>query len=355
MRDFYCQCGNTLFFRNTRCLQCDRRVGFAPGAGRMTALEPLGGGLWQVPGAGRIQGAVYRLCDNATRHAICNWLIPEATPHAQCQSCRLTRTLPDLDPPRHAELWGKLESAKRHLLFNLMQLGLPIVDRRQDPEAGLAFDFLADRDSTTEFTRPIAGQAPVNTGHANGVITINIAEADDVARARMREQMGEHYRTLLGHFRHEIGHYYWSRLVADGGPLAACRTLFGDDRADYAAALKRYYRDGAPGDWQARFITPYASAHPWEDWAETWAHYLHMRDTLETAVEFSLVTPPPWRHAADDFDALMHGWTQLAIGMNAVNRSMGLPDAYPFVISGPTHEKLAFIHRLVADHESAAA
>src|SRR6202011_5238904 len=39
-------------------------------------------------------------------------------------------------------------------------------------------------------------------------------------------------------------------------------------------------------------VTPYASAHPWEDFAETWAHYFHMVDTLETATAFGLRLRP---------------------------------------------------------------
>lgn len=355
MRDFFCQCGNALFFRNTECLQCGRRVGFVPEAGSMTSLEPAGGDLWQVPASGSIQGRRYRLCHNYAVHDVCNWLVPEDSGESMCLSCRLNRTIPDLSAPRHTQLWAKLEMAKRHLLANLMTLGLPIIGRDTDPNQGLAFDFLADRDAETEFTEPLDGQPHVNTGHANGLITINIAEADDVARARMREQMDEHYRTLLGHFRHEIGHYYWARLIEGSDWLEAFRAQFGDERADYGQALARHYRDGAPGDWQQRFVTPYASTHPWEDWAESWAHYLHMRDTLETAVEFRLLSPPPWPHDPGDFDILMHGWTQLSIGMNAVNRSMGLPDAYPFVLNALAREKIAFIHRVVTQHETAAA
>ncbi|GAB3681345.1 zinc-binding metallopeptidase family protein [Salinisphaera aquimarina] len=354
MLDFYCQCGNSIFFNNTRCLRCERRLGFLPEARRLTSLEPLGDGRWQVPPAGSVLGRIYRLCTNYSDHNVCNWLVPEESPHCLCPSCRLTRTIPDLTEPRHHALWAKLEASKRHLVYNLMQLGLPIIGRDQDPDNGLAFDFLADRDANTEFTERLAGQAQINTGHANGLITINIAEADDVARARMREQMGEHYRTLLGHFRHEIGHYYWARLIDNTPRIDEYRALFGDERADYGAALQQHYSQGAPADWQAHFVTPYASSHPWEDWAESWAHYLHIRDTLETATEYQLVAAPPWQRDSSDFDALSHRWTHLAIGMNAVNRSMGLPDAYPFVLPARAYEKLGFIHRVVDGYENPA-
>jgi len=353
MRDFYCQCGNSIFFRNTQCLVCRRRLGFAPEAGIMTALDALDDERWQVPASGRIEGRIYRRCRNDTQYDVCNWLIPAESPHHFCPSCRLTRIIPDLDAPRHIELWSRLENAKRHLIFNLHQLGLPIVGRDADPDFGLAFDFLADADAETEFTEPLAGRAQVTTGHANGVITINIAEADDVARARMREQMGEHYRTLIGHFRHEIGHYYWARLIDGRAWIDEYRTMFGDERADYGASLQAHYANGAPPDWQDRFVTPYASAHPWEDWAESWAHYLHIRDTLDTATEYQLVRSPPWQQNPRDFDALMHRWTHLAIGMNAVNRSMGLADAYPFVLNAGARAKLEFIHRVIEPFETA--
>jgi hypothetical protein len=354
MRDFYCQCGNSIFFRNTRCLVCERTLGFAPEAMLMTALEAIGDGRWRVPASGSINGRIYRLCQNYTQHNVCNWLVPDESPHHFCPSCRLTRTIPDLDAPRHLELWARLENAKRHLIFNLRQLGLPIVGRAEDPEFGLCFDFLADADAETEFTEPLAGQAQVTTGHANGAITINIAEADDVARARMREQMGEHYRTLIGHFRHEIGHYYWARLIENSNWIDEYRALFGDERADYGQSLQQHYANGAPADWQERFVTPYASAHPWEDWAESWAHYLHIRDTLDTATEYQLVARPPWQKQAREFDGLMHRWTHLAIGMNAVNRSMGLADAYPFVLNAGARRKLEFIHRVIEPYDNAA-
>ncbi|MES1935216.1 zinc-binding metallopeptidase family protein [Salinisphaera hydrothermalis] len=347
MRDFFCQCGNTLYFQNNMCLQCGRSVGYVPRAALMTAIEPIGHGRWQVPAAGQIAGREYKLCENTAIYDACNWLVPADDPHALCVSCRLTRTIPDLGVERHLELWRRIEAAKRHLLYSLTALKLPIIGREADPERGLVFDFLADADAASEFTDPLPGHEPVTTGHANGLITLNIAEADDVARARMREQMGEHYRTLLGHFRHEIGHYYWMQLIEDGPYLAGFRRLFGDERSDYGAALTRHYEQGPPPDWSKHYISRYASAHPWEDWAECWAHYLHMRDTLETAANHDLVKPRPWQRDATDFDTLTYQWTQLTIAVNAVNRSMGLPDAYPFALNVAASQKLAFIHDIV--------
>ena len=133
--------------------------------------------------------------------------------------------------------------------------------------------------------------------------------------------MGEPYRTLLGHFRHEVGHYYWDLLVRDGGRLEACRAVFGDDREDYGEALKRHYAEGAPADWQANFVSAYATTHAWEDFAETWAHYLHMVDSArDRRPSFGLeVEPgdhrrPALRHARSSSTptrrAISTGWSE---------------------------------------------
>ena len=229
-------------------------------------------------------------------------------------------------------------------------LGCPVENKYDDPEHGLAYDFLASPDD------PEA--PPVLTGHADGVITLNIAEADDVERERRRHDLHEPYRTLLGHFRHEVGHYYWDRLIKDTPRIDLFRERFGDEREDYAQALQRHYQQGAPVDWQERFVSAYASSHPWEDWAETWAHYLHMTDTLETAAacglslrpgrtdEPTLKTPPPapGSRRFASFDRVIESWFPLTYVLNNLNRGMGLPDGYPFVLSRPAVDKLRFVH-----------
>ena len=200
-----------------------------------------------------------------------------------------------------------------------------------------------------------AAPAPVLTGHANGVITLNIVEADDAQREARRLAMHEPYRTLLGHFRHELGHYYWERLIEDTPHLAAFRSLFGDEREDYGQALQHHYDAGPPADWRERFISAYASAHPWEDWAECWAHTMHMVSTLDTAANLKLAVigvDAKREIGADayrctDFEALLDTWYPLTEALNALNRSMGLNDPYPFVVNGPTTEKLAFIHAVI--------
>jgi hypothetical protein len=269
-----------------------------------------------------------------------------------CRACRLTRVIPDLSVPDHKAAWVKIETAKRRLIYTLLGLELPLPGRAEDPEGGLAFQFLAD---------PTDPNAPrVLTGHNEGIIVLNIAEADDAERERRRHQMGEPYRTLLGHFRHEIGHFYWDQLIRDTEWIEPFRALFGDERADYAAALQKHYKEGPSADWSGQFISAYATTHPWEDWAETWAHYLHMIDTLETAADCGLTLRPadaeeprfrpvstPQSGEKTSFDRLIDGWFPVTYLMNNLNRGMGLADAYPFVLATPVIDKLRFIHNRI--------
>jgi hypothetical protein len=247
--------------------------------------------------------------------------------------------------------WRKIEVAKHRLFYSLIRLRLPLATRAEDP-AGLAFDVMAD---------PVGGEAPrVMTGHDDGLVTLALVEADDAQREKNRIQLHEPYRTLLGHFRHETGHYFWDRLVRDDGRLEAFRVLFGDDRQDYGEALQRHYEAGPPVEWQGSFVTAYAASHPWEDFAETWAHYLHMVDTLEIAGAFGMSTRPALAKEDEldanvDFDAyrtvdmarLVESWLPLTVALNSLNRAMGQPDLYPFVLSAPVIAKLGFIHGLV--------
>jgi hypothetical protein len=263
-----------------------------------------------------------------------------------CTACRHNRTIPDLTNPENRLRWRKIEAAKHRLFYTLLRLRLPLTTRPDDPN-GLAFDFLSSPVGT-------AAAAPILTGHAGGLITLNIAEADDSERERQRKSMGEPYRTLLGHFRHETAHYYWDQLVADKPAHAEFRRLFGDEREDYAAVLQRYYANGPAPDWPERFVTAYASSHPWEDFAETWAHYFHMVDTLETAAAFGLRLRPKTGADLDavidfdphvaEMDRIIDAWLPLTFAVNSINRSMGQPDLYPFVPAAPVIWKLTFIH-----------
>ena len=257
---------------------------------------------------------------------------------------------PDLAQPGNREAWYRLEVAKRRLVYSLLSLGLPLHNKGEDPERGLVFEFLAD------VTGPGAGQ--VLTGHRGGCITINIAEADDSKREERRLRMHEPYRTLLGHFRHESGHYYWDRLIQSTDRIDAFRELFVDERDNYQDVLQRHYNEGAPPDWQQRVISAYASSHAWEDWAETWAHYLHMTDTLETAAACGLalrpprpddpsLTPNPRGTAPASFERMIKNWFPVTYVLNNLNRGLGLPDSYPFVLSPAVIDKLRFIHDTV--------
>lgn len=346
MRDFQCHCGNRIFFENTRCLACGRTLGFVPDRLRLLALEPCTDGLWRPAGGG---GGRFRSCANAEQ-AGCNWLLPETDAGPRCRSCRLNQVIPDLGRPLNRLYWRRIEAAKRRLIYSLLRLGLPIVDRAADPESGLSFAFLADAPEPGEFSDAFdSTPARVLTGHHNGLITINVAEADDVERERMRTLMNEHYRTLLGHFRHEIAHYYWPRLLPEGPRREAFRALFGDERADYGQALERYYRDGPPPDWQQRYVSAYAASHPWEDWAESFAHYLHMIDTLEAAADAGILPGRAGqRRLPEDIGTLITLWRELVVVLNALNRCMGQPDAYPFVLTGVADDKLGFVHETIA-------
>jgi hypothetical protein len=351
MKVFHCDhCGQLIFFENVQCVRCGHSLAYLPDLAVVGSLEPAGDGLWKSP-LRRANGRTYRLCQNYVEHNVCNWAVASKDDNPLCLSCRLTRVIPDLSVPGHQAAWYKLELAKRRLAYTLLALKLPLVSRRLDKERGLAFEFLAD---------PADPNAPrVLTGHADGVITVNVAEADDAERERRRLQMHEPYRTLLGHFRHEIGHYYWDRLIRDSDRIGPFRKLFGDDRADYGEALKKHHADGPPADWQERFISAYASSHPWEDWAETWAHYLHVTDTLEMAAGCGVQMQPERRgdpvieEVADpvekpvSFEELMADWVPLTYLLNNLNRGLGLPDGYPFVLSAPASEKLRFVHDTV--------
>jgi len=341
MKLFECQnCGQPLYFENTKCESCGARLGYLPREQTVTALRPAGD-EWQALAK---RNARYRFCQNAM-HEACNWLIPAQEPDQFCIACQHNRTIPDLSQPENLRRWRLIEAAKHRLFYTLLKLRLPLDAKNKDANP-LTFDFL-DPGAT------VAG-APVMTGHDKGLITLNVAEADDSERERVRGKLGELYRTILGHFRHEIAHYYWDRLIADSPNLEPFRELFGDERKDYGQALQAYYANGAPPDWANNFISAYASSHPWEDFAETWAHYFHMVDTLETANAFGLVVNPKLSKGMAtriDFDPLhaeldriIEGWLPLTFAVNSINRSMGAPDLYPFVLSPPVIGKLAFVH-----------
>lgn len=349
MKLFVCDyCGQLLQFENIRCEKCGHKLGFVAESLQLFPLVEEADGLFSLynnPPENK-----YRYCDNHA-YDVCNWLVGASSPSRYCVACALNQTIPDLNKMEYRQRWSIIEAAKHRLMYTLLRMKLPLISKETDPETGLSFDFMADEQDSEQ---------RIMTGHDNGLITLNIAEADDVEREMARRSMAEPYRTVLGHFRHEVGHYYWDRLI-DGTPnLEPYRKLFGDERRDYGEALKIHYKEGAPPDWHEHFISSYASTHPWEDWAETWAHYLHILDTLETAYAFGLSIKPsvvqdasglsatietdPFR--LENFDHIIGMWLPLVFAMNSINRSMGQPDLYPFVIPVKVIEKMKFIHEV---------
>jgi hypothetical protein len=354
LRLFTCQsCKGVLFFENSHCMSCNRPIGYAAEAGQLVPLpeeKPAPGVPVSVevalPGGKREK---FIQCKNFTEHDSCNWLVRAADEQPYCLSCRLTEVIPDLSDPKNRQAWAEVESAKRRLLYTLRALRLPVVSKSEDAAAGLSFRFMSGTEA-----------APVTTGHADGLITLNVAEADAAFRENMREKLGEAYRTVLGHLRHEIGHYYWDRLVRDAGRVDACRALFGDESASYEDAIQRHYGEGPPANWAESYISAYATMHPWEDWAETWAHYLHMRDTLETAKSHGLSVRIPgmpddeaWVSTDEvrgwDFEGMMSSWQAVTVALNSLSRSMGMKDVYPFVVSEPVRAKLRFVHDVLQE------
>ena len=357
-----CKCGRPIFFRNSLCLACGALLGYEPDLAEVRALLPgPREGTWVLAGEGDAS-PVFRRCANLDTPAGCNWLVPAEHPSNLCVSCRLNRTIPNLSDPDNCRYWRAIENAKRRLVAQLLSVGLPVQSKvEEDPDRGVMFDFLR---SPPEGPR-------VMTSHGNGLITLNVEEADDSIRERVRHELHEPYRTLLGHFRHEIGHYYWDRLIAGTPWHEKFRELFGDEREDYSAAIRRNYESGPPANWRDQHISSYASVHPWEDWAECFAHYLHLVDSLDTALGFGMsgddieaeVEPfkPEDLYDMDDIDAkdvlsLVNSWMELVTALNELARSMGQQDFYPFVMSGPVMRKVHFIQLIVkGERETAAA
>ncbi len=351
-RAFRCDCERPVFFLNSHCLGCNAPLGYEPLLGELRPLQPgTEPDTWRLTREREAQ-TDYRRCANFHSAAGCNWLVPVDESSPLCMACRLNRRLPDLDDSDNQRYWRAIEAAKRRLVSQLLALGLPVECKAENPEQGLAFDIL----------RSPAEGPRVLTGHSDGLITLNAEEADDAKREAIRTALHEPYRTLLGHFRHEIGHYYWDRLVWHTPWLEPFRALFGDERADYSAALEANYQNGPPADWADSYISSYASSHPWEDWAETWAHYLHVVDSLDTAIahgldaeDLNMEIEPFTRddlYAPDEPNAdralfLMNSWVELITVLNEMARSLGQRDFYPFVMPRAVVRKLHFVSLVV--------
>ena len=355
MKIFKCDtCGHPVFFENVQCLHCGSPLAFLPDQLTVASFavdQEAPGALWRRKQIGASAPSAYRICQNHVLYGACNFTVLTEDPNALCVSCRQTVMVPDLSIAANRKRWFLIEAAKRRLFFTLARLGLAATDGISRPSEGPRYEFLGD----------IPGAPAVMTGHNEGLITLNIAEADDDERARRRVELGEPYRTLLGHLRHESGHYYWDILIRATGRVEAFRQVFGDESLDYGAALKRHYAsDHNNNHWQEHFVSAYATAHPWEDWAETWAHYLHMVDLLETAAAFhtSVAIPGgssiggdgvgnPFESTVTDFDQLVQQWVPVTLMLNSLNRSLGQNDAYPFALSQGALHKLRFVHATI--------
>jgi hypothetical protein len=348
---FFCDCGTEIFFDNNFCSVCGKTLGFDPERQTLLSFKQITAEDWQT------EDSIFKLC--SLRQVIgCNWLLSSQDSQSQCSSCRLTRTIPDQGIQKNRVRWARLEEKKRRSLYTLLRLGLPLDististsnnKLAHKPYPPLRFDFLED-----QRTNPDVNTEFIYSGHQDGIITLNAAEADDSFRAVNRELMNELYRTLLGHFRHELGHYY-AYLLEDVDSATAFQQVFGDRLQDYKTALERYYAEGPTQVWRENYITAYATSHPVEDWAETWAHYCHITDTLETAIAYGLIPQPKPDTSITEKIA---DWTQLTVMLNALNRSMGVDDAYPFIITPKITEKLQLIDHLVVswrecDHSAA--
>lgn len=378
MKTFKCSCKDQqiLFFESKICLACERVVGVDDNFDKVEAydLDEKTGYYFK---ANQENKTPYQKCDNHADYQACNGMVnmdtfspvPNNEDEVLCFACRFNKTIPNLSIVEHIPLWKKMENAKRRAIYTLKALGLPLENILQNPENGLSFDFIADSNVNDNFSSKLEDQETVFTGHDNGHITINIAEANDVARSSTKLAMGEKYRTLLGHFRHELGHYYFNRLIlVSPQKHELCKKYFGDDEFDYSKALKKYYKSGAPENWNDDFISEYATMHPYEDWAETWAHYMHIMDTLETAKNFN-ITGSLSANIDDNEDLgelnlpqnsnlfssqtsinlILDAWMDFAIILNSLNRSMGMADAYPFVLTQAVRTKLSFIHHAIHD------
>lgn len=340
------QCGNcktSIYFENVECDNCGHLTGYRAEDRKMLTFDFANDTLISDR-----EGVEYKFCKNK-EYSVCNWVLEKDSPEEFCSACQLNRTIPKLADADNFENWTHMEIAKHRLIYQLQKIGLSLPNKMDNDDIGLCFDFVSNKSNPK-----------LMTGHANGVVTILIREGNSVLREKARKQLKEPYRTLVGHLRHEVGHYFWDRLIRDNpDTLAEYRTIFGNESQDYGKALETYYKTETSKDWQKEFISQYATSHPWEDWAETWAHYLHIMDMVETGYFFKIsvnsiadnddfktsISFDPY--TIENFDKIVENCVPLSFAVNSMNRAMGIPDIYPFVISPVIIEKLRFIHKLL--------
>ncbi len=341
MRSFACACGNTLYFENSSCVSCQREVGWCPECHAIRALMPVSGNAYTCE---QCHASLVK-CANYATHHVCNRMVVASSvvsAEALCNCCQYTETTPNLSVPGNIDKWRLLEAAKRRLLYNLDLLKLPYGTAAQGFVVPLSFDFLED----VFEQNLVKGDGPIMTGHANGKITINSKEANPVEREKQRVQFGEPHRTLIGHFHHEIGHYYWQLLVQNRCE-DACMAVFGNHNfPSYAQALETYYVNGFKTDWSFNYISAYATMHPWEDFAETFGAYLDMTAVLDTANYIGFSTTIDYT-SYDEFAQMLLRYEQLGIKINEMNRTIGLQDLVPEVFTAGVVAKMRFIHEVV--------
>jgi len=339
------QCGNCdypLFFENKECENCGHLSGYRDLDRQMLTFNPLGSSLTSDR-----EQLEYKYCKNE-EYDVCNWLVPKDSLQDFCRACQLNRTIPNLSDKKNFPKWKNLEIAKHRLIYQLQKVGLDLPSKMTNAE-GLCFDFIKKNKNPN-----------IMTGHSNGVITILLREADAVLREQAKQDMQERYRTLIGHLRHEVGHYFWEQLIyKEQDILQKFRNIFGNEETNYGDALKTYYKNGAQDNWRDSYISKYATSHPWEDWAETWAHYLHVMDMVETAHFFGLevnskeisadmkIASSFDPYTVKDFETIISTCVPLSFAVNSINRAMGIPDVYPFVITPAVVNKMKFIHQLL--------
>ena len=341
MKVFQCgYCLHPLYFENASCEKCGHLCGYRSEGRTMLTFDHI-----SLPLISDREKTAYKFCQNHA-HGVCNWVIPLESTDKFCSACKLNRTIPVLRNAKNFKKWQHLEIAKHRLIYQLQKIGLPLPSKMENEDDGLCFDFVSR-----------AMDPKLMTGHARGVITILISEANNAEREKRRKALDEPYRTLIGHLRHEVGHYFWKRLIfTNQKVLDEYRAIFGDERLSYADSLEAYYKKPNDNNWQANFISQYATAHSWEDWAETWAHYLHIMDMEETAFFFKLkvgmdnetetkVSVDPY--SVQNFDEIVKTSVPLTFAVNSISRAMGHQEVYPFTLTPSIIDKLKFIHKLL--------
>ena len=340
MRRFTCEsCAEEVAFDALRCASCSSPLGYVPAQQAVKVLHPAAGAVsFSISG----DDAEFWRCPNSARG--CNWVLPAGTGDIWCRSCGLTPGRPDETNPDALAAWSTAEAVKRRLVHQLDHLALPIDPRSDATPDGLAFDLVY-----------VPGQfGPA--GKVDEAVTLDLADADVQDVGAPPRRVHAPFRTLIGNLRHKVGHHYWHRLVGQSDHVTPFRRLFGDERADYPAAIEPH-QAAVAHHWDAsRFVTGRAESHPFEDWAETFAHYLHILDATDTAEAYRLpdgqceMGRPQSSPGGGTFAEILRLWRPTAPAVNALAASLGLPAVYPFQLTGVVLQKFEFVHARVTAH-----